>query len=140
MRSLGQKDFDPAKAIVRVGTTIESAFDDMSAYLATGPDLPTAFFADNDIIAAGCMRALAKAGIRVPEDVSIVGFDDIDLAAFSAPPLTTVAQPKLQIGTLAAEMLLERVKTGRREARRVILEPQLKVRGSTAIHQPRKAS
>ena len=44
MRSLGQKDFDPAKAIVRVGTTIESAFDDMSAYLATGPDLPTAFF------------------------------------------------------------------------------------------------
>jgi len=53
MRTLGRSDFDPERAIVRVGTTIETAFDDMSAYLATNPNLPTAFFADNDIIAAG---------------------------------------------------------------------------------------
>ncbi len=101
---------------------------------------PSAVFVCNDLMAFGALAAIGEAGISVPEQISIVGFDDIELAAFSAPPLTTVAQPKLQIGTLAAELLLERVETGRREARRVILEPQLKVRGSTAIYQPKKAS
>ena len=96
---------------------------------------PTAVFVCNDLMAFGAMTAAREAGIALPEQLSIVGFDDIDLAAFSAPPLTTVAQPKLQIGTLAAELLLERVEASRGEARRVILDPQLKIRGSTARYQ-----
>ena len=101
---------------------------------------PSAVIVCNDLMAFGVLAAAREAGIDVPGQLSVIGFDDIDLAAFSAPPLTTVAQPKLQIGTLAAELLLERVQTGRREARRVILEPQLKIRGSTAPYQPKKAS
>lgn len=99
---------------------------------------PTAVFACNDLMAFGALAAAREAGIAVPGQLSIVGFDDIDLAGFSAPPLTTVAQPKLQIGTLAAELLLERVTGSRSESRRVILDPELKIRGSTACHQPTK--
>lgn len=101
--------------------------------------LPTAVFICNDLMAFGALAAAREARIAVPEHLSIVGFDDIDLAAFSAPSLTTVAQPKLQIGTLAAELLLERVQSNRTNGRRVILEPELKVRGSTATYQPIKA-
>jgi LacI family transcriptional regulator len=101
---------------------------------------PTAVFVCNDLMAFGAMTAAREAGVAVPEQLSIVGFDDIDLAAFSAPPLTTVAQPKLQIGTLAAELLLERVDAGRGEGRRAILDPELKIRGSTAAYQPTKAN
>jgi len=101
---------------------------------------PTAVFVCNDLMAFGALTAAREAGVAVPEQLSIVGFDDIDLAAFSAPPLTTVAQPKLQIGTLAAELLLERVDAGRSEGRRAILDPELKIRGSTAAYQPTKAN
>ena len=101
---------------------------------------PTAVFVCNDLMAFGALTAAREAGVAVPEQLSIVGFDDIDLAAFSAPPLTTVAQPKLQIGTLAAELLLERVDAGRSEGRRAILDPELKIRGSTAAYPPTKAN
>jgi len=86
-------------------------------------------------MAFGALSAAREAGIRVPEQLSIVGFDDIELAAFSAPPLTTIVQPKLEIGTIAADLLLERVEKNRHDGRRVILEPQLKIRGSTAPYQ-----
>ena len=82
--------------------------------------------------------AAHEAGIAVPKELSIVGFDDIELAAFSTPALTTVAQPKQQIGTIAAEMMLERMEKSRSEERRVILEPQLKLRASTALYLPGK--
>lgn len=100
---------------------------------------PSAVFVCNDLMAFGAMAAAREAGVAVPQQLSIVGFDDIDLAAFSSPPLTTVAQPKLQIGALAAELLLERVEGGRSAARREIRDPELKVRGSTASYQPTKA-
>jgi LacI family transcriptional regulator len=100
---------------------------------------PSAVFVCNDLMAFGALAAAREAGIAVPEQLSLVGFDDIDLAAFSAPPLTTVVQPKLQIGTLAAELLLDRVNGKRREARHLVLDPQLKLRGSTASYQPIKA-
>lgn len=101
---------------------------------------PSAVFVCNDLMAFGALTAAREAGVSVPAQLSIVGFDDIDLAAFSAPPLTTVAQPKLQIGTLAAELLLERVEAGRSDGRRVIRDPELKIRGSTAGYQPTKAN
>ncbi|MFT3849771.1 MAG: LacI family DNA-binding transcriptional regulator [Propionivibrio sp.] len=99
---------------------------------------PTAVFACNDLMAFGALAAAREAGIAVPQQLSIVGFDDIELAAFSAPPLTTVAQPKLKIGTLAAELLLERVSAGRSESRRVILDPEIRIRGTAAPYQPTK--
>lgn len=96
---------DSAQRIVRVGTTLEAAFEDMSAYLAADPVLPTAFFADNDIIAAGCMRALLKAGYRVPEEISVIGFDDMPICQMLEPKLTTMAVPKERMGALAVQRL-----------------------------------
>ena len=86
----GGLGFDP-RWRVELGTTLERAYGDMAAWLSrvSSDSLPTAFFADNDVLAVGAMRALTEAGIRVPEDVSIVGFDDLSLGAFSTPPLTT---------------------------------------------------
>ena len=76
-------------------------------------------------------------GLRVPDDLAIVGFDDIELAAYTSPPLTTVAQPKEAIGTGAAGLLLERLREGRTAQRRAILQPELHRRASTARpHDP----
>ena len=103
----------------------------MQALLKRKPR-PSAVFVCNDLMAFGALAAAHEAGIAVPERLSIVGFDDIELAAFSTPALTTVAQPKQQMGAMAAELLLERLQTGRCEERRMILEPQLKIRASSA--------
>ena len=124
--------------LARGDFTARGGYLAMQALLKHKPR-PTAVFVCNDLMAFGALTAAREAGIVVPEQLSIVGFDDIDLAAFSAPPLTTVVQPKVRIGTLAAELLLERVETNRSEARHVILEPQLMVRGSTSAYQPIKA-
>ncbi len=99
---------------------------------------PTAVFACNDLMAFGALAGAREAGIAVPQQLSIVGFDDIDLAAFSAPPLTTVAQPKQQIGTVAADLLLDRVSNARTDNRQMIFDPELRVRASTAPYQPFK--
>jgi LacI family transcriptional regulator len=96
----------------------------------------SAVFVCNDLMAIGALAAAYEAGIRVPGQLSIVGFDDIELAAFSTPALTTVVQPKRKIGTLAAELLLDRLQTGRTEARRIILAPELKVRSSSVPYEP----
>jgi LacI family transcriptional regulator len=93
-------------------------------------------FVCNDLMAFGALAAAHEAGVAVPGELSIVGYDDIELAAYSAPPLTTVAQPKQQIGRMAAELLLARMSGNPGEPRRVLLEPQLKTRLSTAIHRP----
>ena len=101
---------------------------------------PTAIFICNDLMAIGALAAAREAGVCVPDELSIVGFDDIELAAYSAPPLSTVVQPKLKIGTLAAELLLERVEMHRVLEKRIVLDPLLKVRGSSAAYKPKKVT
>jgi len=93
----------------------------------------TALFAFNDISAIGAIRALREAGLRVPEDVSVVGFDDIQSAAYQNPGLTTVRQPLRQMGVLAAETVLQRIIAPTRPAAKklITVEPELIVRGST---------
>ncbi len=93
----------------------------------------TALFAFNDISAIGAIRALREAGIRVPEDVSVVGFDDIQSAAYQTPGLTTVRQPLRHMGEIAAETLLRRVANPRAPyPHEITVKPELIVRGSTA--------
>jgi DNA-binding LacI/PurR family transcriptional regulator len=101
--------------------------------LATGAPF-TALFAFNDISAIGAIRALQEAGRRVPEDVSVVGFDDIQSAAFQNPGLTTVRQPLREMGVIAAETLLRRINasTGTPYPKTITVEPELIVRASTA--------
>ena len=123
--------------LARGDFTARGGYLAMQALLKRRPR-PTAVFACNDLMAFGALTAAREAGIAVPQQLSIVGFDDIDLAAFSAPPLTTVAQPKKQIGTVAADLLLDRVSNARTDNRQMILDPELRVRASTAPYQPFK--
>jgi len=92
---------------------------------------PTAVFCANDLIALGALQAAQLRGCRVPRDLSVVGFDDIDEAERALPPLTTVRQPPRRLGMVAAETLIERLE-GRAEPRRIVLEFSLVVRESTA--------
>ncbi len=94
----------------------------------------TALFAFNDVSATGAIRALQEAGKNVPEDVSVIGFDDVYSAAFQNPPLTTVRQPLREMGKLAAETLLKRLSAGRdtESPRLLTVQPELIVRESTA--------
>jgi len=92
----------------------------------------TAIFCFNDIAAIGAIRALKDVSLRVPEDVSVVGFDDIQSAAYSTPSLTTVRQPLFEMGQRGAKILLDRI--GNREAdypSEIIMEPELVIREST---------
>lgn len=93
--------------VIRLGTTMDSAYQDMKMYLLKKPQLPTAFFADNDMIALGAMKALLDMGIRIPEDVSIVGFDDLSYSSIAATPLTTLRVPKQEMGRIAVKRLLD---------------------------------
>lgn len=100
---------------------------------ATGEPF-TALFAFNDISAIGAIQALREAGRRIPEDVSVVGFDDIQSAAFQNPALTTVRQPLHEMGMLAAETLLRRINSPSKAPypKEIVVEPSLVVRASTA--------
>jgi LacI family transcriptional regulator len=100
--------------------------------LASGQPF-TALFAFNDISAIGAIKALREAGRRIPEDVSVVGFDDIQSAAFQNPGLTTVKQPLRHMGVLAAETVLRRINASvdRPYPKEMVVEPELIIRGST---------
>lgn len=92
----------------------------------------TALFAYNDISAIGAIWALKAAGLRVPEDVSVVGFDDIPVAQFANPALTTVRQPLVRIGEIAAQTLVQQIEGKEEYVPAIAIEPEFIVRDSTA--------
>jgi LacI family transcriptional regulator len=92
----------------------------------------TALVSFNDMAAIGAVRALHDAGLRVPTDVSVVGFDDVPQAAFQTPSLTTIRQPLHEMGRLSAELLLERLRTEGSGPARVAVKPELIARESTS--------
>lgn len=133
-------EIDPALALQLVAKSYGAVFSPEEGYqegyaygrklLATGIDF-TALFAFNDVSAIGAMRAFLDAGLRVPEDVSVVGFDDILSAAFQNPSLTTVRQPLRELGETAGKLLLQRVAGKDSHPDFVTVEPDLVVRAST---------
>lgn len=98
--------------IVNLSTTMDGAYRDMLTYLEQKPKLPTAFFADNDMIALGAMKALIEKGYRVPEDISLIGFDDLSSCEISTPRLTTIRVFKQEMGQMAVRRLLDVIKDG----------------------------
>ena len=94
------------------------------------PDRPTAVFAASDTLAIGALAGVKEMGLRVPDDVSLAGFDDIEWAAFCDPPLTTVRVPAYQMGELAIKVLLEMIEKETTEVNQYCLETDLIVRGS----------
>ena len=99
----------------------------------------TAVVCFNDISAIGCVRALHDAGLSVPGDVSVMGFDDIQAAGYSVPSLTTIRQPMQHMGALAAELLLKKM-AGKRQPETVRVDPELMERESTAKAAIRRVS
>ena len=95
--------------IITLSTTLNGAYQDMLAYLDKEPGLPTAFFVDNDMIALGAMKALQERGYKVPDDVSIIGFDDLPFSEISYPPLTTLRVPNKEMGRLAVRRLIDMI-------------------------------
>ena len=102
----------------------------MQRLLALDPR-PTAIFAANDLMAIGAMEAIQEAGLQIPGDIAMVGYDDIEYAALVRPKLTTVAIPKYNRGQIAVKLLLERIQEGRSDPRIVTLHPRLVVRDSS---------
>jgi LacI family transcriptional regulator len=93
---------------------------------------PTAIFAGNDMIALGALLAIREAGLRCPEDVSLMGFDDLDLAETTNPSLSSVSQSGYQLGTTAARILLDRLEGDKSPAKHIVLQTSLRLRHSVA--------
>jgi LacI family transcriptional regulator len=98
---------------------------------------PTAIFASNDVMAMGVMDAVRNRGLRVPDDISVVGFDNVPQSAVVFPPLTTVQQPLEQMGRVATQMLLGILKSPKGDASRIELPTELVVRSSTSAPKDR---
>ncbi len=98
----------------------------------------TALVCFNDVSAIGAIRALMNHGLQVPSDVSIIGFDDIQSAAFHNPSLTTIRQPLYQMGTTAARILLQRIRGQAEFPDFVPIHPELVIRESTSPPNPKR--
>lgn len=117
---------------VEAGTTVSTAYESMRSWLAKKPLLPTAFFAESDIMALGAMRAMSEAGIKIPEDVSIIGFDDLPFATAAVPPLTTIRVPNHEMGSIAVDLLMDQIKHPRYYTKAIHLSTKLIERESVA--------
>jgi LacI family transcriptional regulator len=93
-------------------------------------DRPTAIFVSNDMMAIGVLRAAAELSISVPNDLAIVGFDDIELASYTIPPLTTIKQPKVEMGKATLDLILRRISDELAEPKRIVLPVSLVIRSS----------
>ena len=124
-------DLRPGMVAFAESFTIEEGERCASRLLATG-DRPTAIVAGNDMLALGCYTALESAGLRCPDDVSVVGFNDMPFIDRLSPPLTTVRIPHYDLGVQAAELLLEQLRHPDAPLKVMQLVPSLVVRGSTA--------
>ena len=96
-------------SMIRLRPSFEHAYEDMLEHLRKGYDAPEALFCSNDIIAYGCIKALKEKGLKVPEDVSVIGFDDLPISAMMVPQLTTMRVSKKRIGSIAMQLLVEKI-------------------------------
>ncbi|MGD1822058.1 MAG: LacI family DNA-binding transcriptional regulator [Pleomorphochaeta sp.] len=115
----------------RLEATLKGSFNGMLSYLKSGRRIPKVVFADNDIIAIGAIQALTSEGYNIPEDVSIIGFDDIFLAETTLPSLTTVHVQRTMIGQMAAVTLMNEIKAKHPSYYKLIVGGKLIIRNST---------
>ena len=119
-------------ALICEGTYLLGDGVQQTRYLLDQPDPPTAIFAGNDAQAAGVYQVLYERNIRVPDQMSVIGFDDVMYTAQMSPPLTTIHQPLVEIGKMAANMLLRLIAGQQLESNHVELSTSLVVRESCA--------
>ena len=133
IRAMADHDIPIDEEIITEGRfTREGGYESMKRLLALQSP-PTAVFASSDVMAIGALMAIQEEGLQVPNDVSLVGFDDIAEASTTTPKLTTVSQPKYQTGQVAAQLLFDRVEgASPGERQKIVLSHQLVIRDSTA--------
>jgi DNA-binding LacI/PurR family transcriptional regulator len=118
--------------LVRISTLyVEGGLRD-GLELLQRPDPPTAIFAANDLQALGIYEAARQLGVRIPQDLSVVGFDDLSFTQWSGPPMTTVRQPLVQMGAAAADLVLGLASGRQPDSNRIELATTLIIRQSTA--------
>ena len=134
LRAVERAGLDPAAVLTEVTVPAMNARAGAVAadeLLGRGPR-PTAVFCTNDMLALGLLRRLGQEGVAVPGDLAVVGYDDIEFAADAAVPLTSVRQPKYQLGRAAAELLLDEAdRPDQHEHRRFVFKPELVARASS---------
>jgi DNA-binding LacI/PurR family transcriptional regulator len=117
---------------IALSPSIDGAYNDMLSALQSERALPTAFFADNDIIAFGAIKAMKERGIRIPQDISIIGFDDMPFSTMIEPSLTTVRVYKDRMGTLAVKRIMGRIHSKAKEWVKIEIGADLVIRDSVA--------
>src|SRR5919109_2958489 len=131
-RAVERAGLEPAAVLTEVTVPAMNARAGAAAVDALLGPRPTAVFCTNDMLALGLLRRLHQAGVAVPGDLAVVGYDDIEFAADAAVPLTSVRQPKYQLGRAAAELLLDEAdRSGQHEHRRFVFKPELVARASS---------
>lgn len=128
MRSRGLKA--DSEYTLDLMNSMEGSYQEMKKYLSRKLKLPTAFVADNDVIALGAMKALQEAGVRVPEDVSLIGFGDIPYSAISIPGLTSMGVSQKLLGQLAVQQALKLCCEKKEEKTKILVCPRLVERDS----------
>jgi len=118
--------------------TFESGYTATKQLLGNGSDRPTAIFACGDIVAMGAYKAIKELGLKIPDDISLVGFDNLDISGLIDVPLTTISQPKYALGKASAEKLMQMIESknknnGKAEtlSKDIVFEPELIIRQST---------
>lgn len=123
-------DLDPE--LIRYGDFREASGRRAMQELLALPQPPDAVFVANNLMTLGALNSISEAGLRVPDDIAVVGFDDISWASLLRPPLTTIGQPTYEVGTETAKLLLSRIGGFTGPARHVVLPTTLHVRASSA--------
>lgn len=124
----------PSRSLVhRLAPSMEGAYSDMREQLQQGEKLARCYFADNDLIAAGAIKALKEAGYRIPEDVAVIGFDDLPVCEFMEPSLSTVQVAKQYMGQCAVRRLHELMQGKSPACLKLALQTKLVLRESTKI-------
>ncbi|MDE6468859.1 MAG: substrate-binding domain-containing protein, partial [Muribaculaceae bacterium] len=132
--TLSRHGIDPTGRCIPAGIFINDGQRAVERISAEGGELPDAIFCFNDPVAIGAMKALKNAGVRIPQDVAIVGFSEGSMATVVEPQLTTVLQPMQEMGRQAAELLLSQLKATRRQApQTVCLDATLNIRDSSVV-------
>ncbi len=134
LRAVKAAGLDPQRAIVDIATPAQNAKEGEACVekLLNAKVRPTAVFCANDLLALGLMRGLHKRGMAIPKDMALVGYDDVEFASVLATPLTSVRQPKYELGRTAAELLLDEADNPTtHQHQHIVYQPELIVRESS---------
>lgn len=133
-RAVKASGLDPDQVIVEIPAAAQnsSSGEKCVEVLLSDSRKPTAAFCANDLIALGVMRGLIQRGVKVPDEMALVGYDDVEFASVLSPALTSIRQPKYQLGRAAAELLLEEISgTEEHQHKQITYQPELIVRATT---------